>query len=241
MTVQLGLLAKQGTSGGGTARQTQAEHERRTLSVGGATWWFEGAATSGAGISDSWPAAISATEIKRDTNLGSFVFPPRPGRVQSGTRQDLGGWPLPRVTDNSLNAGAEKRLDEQTTLRRQMFGNDGQTVRASAIAVVRDLLQKEQITAARRLLHLLSADVLDDPAMERLRRALAAPVVRASEHRDVERRDEYGWLRHHAGEYRGQWVALAGNRLVAHAPTLRELRARLSAETIDRPPLLHRL
>lgn len=67
------------------------------------------------------------------------------------------------------------------------------------------------------------------------------PVVRVSEHRDVERGDEYEWLRRHAGEYRGQWVALAGDRLVSSAPTLRELRARLPVETADRQPLIHRL
>jgi hypothetical protein len=146
------------------------------------------------------------------------------------------------MAENPPNAEAARRLSEQATLHRQIpFAEVGQTIRASAIAVVRDLLQREQITAARRLLNLLPADMLDDPAMMRLRRALAAPVVCVSEHRDVERGDEYEWLREHAGSYRGQWVALAGNRLVASAPTLRELRARLSAETVDRPPLLHRL
>ena len=241
MTLELGLSATQGLTNRGTGRQTQAEHERRTTSLGSAAW-FGGDAASGAGTYHSWPASTSGNEITRDIRLGSFVSPLWPDRTRLGTLQDLGGWPLRLAADNPPNAEAEKLVSEHTTLHRQTsFAEAGQTLRTSAIATVRNLLRKEQITAARRLLDLLPADVLDDPATRRLQRALTAPVVRVSEHRDVERRDEYEWLRRHAGEYRGQWVALAGERLVASAPSLRELRARLPVEAADRQPLIHRL
>lgn len=40
---------------------------------------------------------------------------------------------------------------------------------------------------------------------------------------DPQRRREYAWLREHRDEYAGQYVALSGDQLVAHAADLREL------------------
>lgn len=242
MTLELGLSANQGMSDGGISRLTQGEHERRMTPFEGTAWWLGGAAAGSAGTDFFWPTSTSVTEITRDLQLGSFVSPLWPDRTRLGTLQEFGGSRLCFVAENPPKAQAETRLSEQSTLHRQTpFGEAGRTARTSTIAAVRDLLQKEQITSARRLLNLLPADILDDPAMRRLRRALAAPVVRASEHRDVERIGEYEWLRRHADEYRGQWVALAGDRLLASASTLRELRVRLLVETAERPPLIHRL
>lgn len=116
-----------------------------------------------------------------------------------------------------------------------------QTERVSSIAIIRDLLRQERISAAREVLAVLSADLLEDPALQALRRALAPPLVRASSRLGVDRSREFAWLREHAHEYRGQWVAINESGLVIAAPTLRELRDRLREYPLERPPLLHRL
>lgn len=110
----------------------------------------------------------------------------------------------------------------------------------SRVVVVRDLVRRERISAARKILDSVPAD-FDGPEIRRLRRMLTPPVVRFSERRDVDRRREFAWLREHASEYKGQWIAIDEHRLVAAAPTLRELRARLRELKLDRVPLLHRL
>lgn len=116
-----------------------------------------------------------------------------------------------------------------------------QTERVSSIAVIRDLLRQEMISAAREVLAVLPQNLLEDPALQALRRALAPPFVRTSSRLGVDRSREFAWLREHAREYRGQWVAINENGLVAAAPTLRELRERLRAYPLEQLPLLHRV
>ena len=52
---------------------------------------------------------------------------------------------------------------------------------------------------------------------------------------DPLRRHEYEWINQHRGEYAGRYVALMGNRLVAHAATLRELHTLARAAKAHRP------
>ena len=50
------------------------------------------------------------------------------------------------------------------------------------------------------------------------------------------------WLREHAHEYPGQWLALAGDRLVAHAPDRAAVRAAAEAAGLSADQvLLHRV
>ena len=46
------------------------------------------------------------------------------------------------------------------------------------------------------------------------------------------------WLREHSHEYRGQWVALAGNRLVAHGTDRAEVRAAHQAAGLNNGQVL---
>ncbi len=106
----------------------------------------------------------------------------------------------------------------------------------------RRLLQSEQVSAARALLEAAPAHVLSDPVIARLRSTLAPPVVRLVDRQDADRTPEYNWLRAaQGGQYRGQWVAINGDCLLAAAPSLRELRELLRANPPDRPPLVHRV
>jgi hypothetical protein len=54
------------------------------------------------------------------------------------------------------------------------------------------------------------------------------------------RREEFQWLARESGPYAGQWVALAGNRLVAHGDELANVGAAAArAAGVDRPLLTH--
>ena len=112
----------------------------------------------------------------------------------------------------------------------------------SRVTALRELLRNEQIFAARRMLDSVSLPTLEEPAINRLRRALAPPVVRPSQRKDMDRTQTFVWLRRHAGQYQGQWVAVGEGGLIAAAPTLKELRERLrSLELPAERPLIHKL
>jgi hypothetical protein len=106
---------------------------------------------------------------------------------------------------------------------------------------VRGLIESERLTAARRVLNAAPSYILSDPLVVRLRSILAPPVVNRVDKRDVDRSREYEWLRTEGYKYRGRWVALEDNHLLASAPSLRELRESLKAMALARPPLLHRV
>jgi hypothetical protein len=66
-------------------------------------------------------------------------------------------------------------------------------------------------------------------------RVKAVPIA------DRPREAEFAWLREHATEYAGQWVALDGARVLATAPKLQELLSRIAAADRARKPLFHRV
>ena len=88
---------------------------------------------------------------------------------------------------------------------------------------VRGLIESEQLSAARHLLHAVPAYILSDPLVVKLRSVLAPPVVKQIDKRDVDRSQEYDWLRTEGHKFRGRWVALERNQLLASAPSLRKL------------------
>jgi hypothetical protein len=109
-----------------------------------------------------------------------------------------------------------------------------------AIAV-RRLVDSERLKAARTMLETVPANLLNDSLILRLRRVLAPPIVSRTTKTDVDREPEYDWLRTEGHNYRGQWVALLGRRLLAVAPTLRELRASIRMIPLAHPPLIQRV
>lgn len=107
--------------------------------------------------------------------------------------------------------------------------------------VVRDLIERDKVSAARELLSGLPVEYLSDRLVLRLLRTLARPIVKKSKKQDIDREKDYAWLRDHGGDYSGQWVALDDGQLVAVSATLREIRAKVKALRLSHPPLLHRV
>ena len=61
------------------------------------------------------------------------------------------------------------------------------------------------------------------------------PHIRRAHLPAIDRGREMKWMAHHRSEYRGQWVALEGSRLIAHGrdPVMLVTQARL--EGVERP------
>ena len=69
----------------------------------------------------------------------------------------------------------------------------------------------------------------DHSELQKMARILAPPrTVRANLPPDPSVRPNIEWLRTHAAEYRGRWVALQSGALVASSPTARGLREKLA-------------
>ena len=75
----------------------------------------------------------------------------------------------------------------------------------------------------------------EDEELAKMARILARPdVLDAARPADASVSANQEWLRRHANEYRGRWVALRTGRLLADAPTAKELKSKLK----DRSNLL---
>jgi Family of unknown function (DUF5678) len=103
---------------------------------------------------------------------------------------------------------------------------------------IRSLVEEGRILEARDLLKEAGDQV---PAESNLGRILGPPRVSKSDLLDVDRSPEFLWLKKHAHEYQGKWVALVEENLVASSTTLKELLARLDQLQFEQEPLLHHL
>jgi hypothetical protein len=107
--------------------------------------------------------------------------------------------------------------------------------------VALSLMEREQITLARKVLDALPVGQLGDPMIIRLRKMLAVPVTKLSRRQDIDRAPDYQWIRDHAQDYRGQWVALDNGQLLGAATSLRELLERIKPLRSEHRPLLHQI
>ena len=100
---------------------------------------------------------------------------------------------------------------------------------------IRALLAEGRISDAKRLV-----DGAGDAVPARLREIFYPPITKL-DLRDVDRTGEYRWLKENGRNYRGKWVAVAGESLVLATDSLKELLARL--KDVDTPvqPLIHHI
>ncbi len=98
------------------------------------------------------------------------------------------------------------------------------------------LVEEGHVRKARELLQHALAVYPESVGLKGWQKVLARPTVRrVKEARARSRRTEYEWLKQHACEYEGEWVALNGDNLIAAAPKLADVmrRARASGEAAD--------
>jgi hypothetical protein len=170
---------------------------------------------------------------------------PKPLRFRTWLSGGLERTELPSVHANLLRFRAERAF-----LSRRGVGviasptPGGEADRAHqnlTYLAVCNLMEHEQIVAARKILNALPLGSFDDLLFVGLRKILAQPVVTAVQKRDIDRHVDYDWIREHAQEYRGQWVALDEGQLLGAAGSLRELLERIKSLHLDHRPLIHRI
>lgn len=106
------------------------------------------------------------------------------------------------------------------------------------IGMARELLAREQVTAARRLLRALPQEILDESTRQ-LISVLKEPVIRRRLPARPQSSADLEWLKQNAQAHRGTWVAVVAGRLVDSDRSLPDLMQRLKGSSPDSPPLLH--
>ena len=110
----------------------------------------------------------------------------------------------------------------------------------SLLEHVKSLLQQGNINNARRALELGSILYPWSRKISKLLVAITPGQVLQTGETTTGRKKEFKWMKEHRDEYRGQWVALDGDRLIGSAPTLKKLLAKASSvDQQGRPAFVH--
>jgi hypothetical protein len=130
-----------------------------------------------------------------------------------------------------MDAASNSRLAEnlEAWLRHNVVSAKRDTEQAEA--AVRAALADGAVATARATANAAAQDHPESESLRRLAEALSPPrllAVRASEDRSLTA--DRDWLREHANEYSGQWLAVRDGKLAGRAPTLRELRERVGQD-----------
>jgi hypothetical protein len=138
-------------------------------------------------------------------------------------------------------AAMPKEIQPTTPSRQRLSASSGVAKRFPYPALIKALIELDEIGAARTLVATAIHDEEVDPNVLQLEKLLALPLpVRLAE-LDVERTPEYQWLQARGSEHRGFWVALIEGNLVARSSSLKDLREKLKQVQLSRQPLIHRI
>lgn len=106
-------------------------------------------------------------------------------------------------------------------------------------ARIRALVEKDHVSAARRLVKEACHRFPNDPKLAYWQDVLApAKVIAMSPAREVDRSAEIRWLDTYGPSYKGEWLAVLGDRLLGHSRNLSELVSELKKNPTRISPLL---
>jgi len=115
-------------------------------------------------------------------------------------------------------------------------------VAAEYVARIRKLVEDERVGGARRLVDEALREIPDDPLLLQWKEVLSpGRVLGTFPAPGYESGVDYHWLEEHGRAYQGQWVAVLHGQLLAHAPTLPELSARLQSIAPQGLPLVQHI
>lgn len=105
---------------------------------------------------------------------------------------------------------------------------------------IRELVERDNVKGARALLATALKERDSGENLSYWQQVLApAKVIRVGGGElEPDRTPEFKWLEAHASGYRGQWVALAEDRLLAHSENLDEVLSGIKGIKAGRRPLL---
>lgn len=116
----------------------------------------------------------------------------------------------------------------------------GQGRLEAELAYLRALLGQGAVEQARVLIEELARHWPDDETVRHYARVLAPPRVSVRRgHRGPSRQLERTWLREHAREYPGQWLAVLADQLIAADPDLDVVLAAIRQTPEAQRALLH--
>jgi len=112
----------------------------------------------------------------------------------------------------------------------------------SYVARIRELAGTDRVGGARKVLQEALHHFPRDPVLARWKELLSpAKVIGSVPSIGLNRDAELLWLDTHGPAYRGKWVAVLGDRLVAYAESLKDLAAQIEERPLERAPLFHRI
>jgi uncharacterized protein DUF5678 len=88
---------------------------------------------------------------------------------------------------------------------------------------IQKLVEEDRVGAARKLVEEALWENPSDPTLLSWQEVLAPGRVFGRRPVNLEGTAEHQWFTAHSGQHRGQWVAVTGEELLAHASTLQEL------------------
>ena len=104
---------------------------------------------------------------------------------------------------------------------------------------IRGLLDRQQLDEARQLAALAVRQHPDHSWLKQADRVLNPTRITSRPARGRGRQQELAWLRRNAATFRGQWVALSGEILVANAKSFQEIQRSVLEQHLDVSPLIH--
>ncbi len=110
---------------------------------------------------------------------------------------------------------------------------------SSGAAQVLALIEQDQLVQARAVVQEALEQHPQDPELISLREVLSPPRGRPRSITDADRSEEFEWIATNWDSYRGRWVAVNGNSLVAQAHSFAELQSQLRNRAGT--PLVHRI
>ncbi len=118
-------------------------------------------------------------------------------------------------------------------------GASGLLAQSTPATRIRELIEEDRVAQARALLSEALGASPEDPELLSLAKVLEPPRARPRQITDMDRTQEFEWIRANRDAYRGRWIAIQGNELVADAPSFAELQSRI--KDLKSVPLVHRI
>jgi hypothetical protein len=106
---------------------------------------------------------------------------------------------------------------------------------------IQKLVEEDRVDGARQLVEEALREYPADPALLSWKEVLAPGRAFGRGPVNLEATVEQKWFAAHTGQYKGRWVAVLGEELLAHAPTLQELSSKLKKLAPKSLPVVHHI
>ncbi|HSF19314.1 MAG TPA: hypothetical protein VLK65_27560 [Vicinamibacteria bacterium] len=101
------------------------------------------------------------------------------------------------------------------------------------------LIEADRVLQARALVSEAVQENPHDGGLLALAEVLKPPRAQPRQIKDTDRSQEFEWILANREAYRGRWVAIQGDELVADAASFGELQSRI--KSLEKAPLVHRI